>query len=297
MLKNFVQEIEKRHIPVLNVVVRQHNAEIARYDWEDVIRWNVYSVSKNYTATALGIAMKDGLVDLEDRVVDYFRDQLPEDMPDAWNRVRVKHLLNMASGMEKPYLMDEDRPVMPEKDWLRFCLTRPIAHEPGTHFMYNNADAYLVGRVVMKAVGTDMVSYLQPRLFDKMGIHLPTWEVDPQGYTFGSAGLMLTVNDLALLGQLYLDGGVWNGEQIVDPRMVEFVRGAGIATGSQNPDSAGYSGLFWKGQYNSYRADGKYSQLSIVLPDHDAVVAIVAFCRGEGNILDCVWRHIVPQLA
>ena len=108
---------------------------------------------------------------------------------------------------------------------------------------------------------------------------------------------MLSVNALALLGQMYLDGGVWTGEQIVDPRMVEFVRGKGIATGSGKPDSAGYSGLFWKGQCNSYRADGKYNQFSIVLEDLDAVVAIVAFCRGEGDILENVWRHIVPQLA
>ena len=136
-----------------------------------------------------------------------------------------------------------------------------------------------------------------PRLFEPMGIALPTWEVDPQGYTFGAGGLFLTVDDLALLGQLYLDGGVWNGRRIVDERMVEFVRGEGIATGSDRPDGAGYAGLFWKGQCHSYRADGKYNQFSIVLPDQDAVVAITAFVRGEGDVLDCVWRHIVPELA
>lgn len=296
MLREFVRAIEEQKIPVMNVVVRQHGKEIARHDWESVIRWNVYSASKSYTATAFGIAMKEGLASLEDRVIDYFKDELPENMSPEWEQVRVKHLLNMASGMDKPYLMGESRPAMVEKDWLRFCLTRPIVHAPGTHFMYNNADPYLVGRIVMKVSGTDLVTYLQPRLFDKMGIYLPTWEVDPQGYTFGAGGLMLSVNDLALLGQMYLDGGKWSGEQIVDPRLVDFVRGEGIATGSRKPDSAGYSGLFWKGQCNSYRADGKYNQFSIVLPDQDAVVAIVAFCRGEGDILDCVWRHIVPQL-
>lgn len=297
MLKNFVKAIEEQKIPVMNVVVRQHGKEIARHDWEPVIRWNVYSASKSYTATAFGIAMKERLVDLDDRVIDFFKEVLPENMDPEWQRVKVRHLLNMASGMDKPYLMGEERPAMMEKDWLKFCLSRPIVHEPGTHFMYNNADPYLVGRIVMKLAGTDLVKYLQPRLFDKMGIYLPTWEMDPQGYTFGAGGLMLSVNDLALLGQMYLDGGAWNGEQIIDPRMVEFVRGEGIATGSKKPDSAGYAGLFWKGQCNSYRADGKYNQFSIVLPDLDAVVAIVAFCRGEGDILDCVWRHIVPQLA
>lgn len=297
MLKEFVQAIEAQKIPVMNVVVRQHGREIARHDWEGVIRWNVYSASKSYTATAFGIAMKEGLVSLEDRVIDHFADRLPEGMDPRWENVRVKHLLNMASGMDRPYLMGEERAMMQEKDWLKFCLTRPIVHEPGTHFMYNNADPYLAGRIVMKAAGTDLVNYLQPRLFEKMGIYRPTWETDPQGYTFGAGGLMLGVNELALLGQLYLDGGKWNGETIVDPRMVEFVRGEGIATGSQKPDHAGYAGLFWKGQCNSYRADGKYNQFSIVLPDYDAVVAIVAFCRGEGDILDCVWRHIVPQLA
>lgn len=297
MLKDFVRAIDEQKIPVMNVVVRQHGREIARHDWEPVIRWNVYSASKSYTATAFGIAMKEGLVGLEDRVVDHFADELPEGMHEGWQNVRVKHLLNMASGMDRPYLMGEERPAMTEKDWLRYCLTRPIVHEPGTHFMYNNADPYLLGRIVMKKAGCDLVRYLQPRLFDKMGIYLPTWEMDPQGYTFGAGGLMLTVNDLALLGQMYLDGGKWNGEQIVDPALVAFVRGEGIATGSRKPDSAGYSGLFWKGQCNSYRADGKYNQFSIVLEDLDAVVAIVAFCRGEGDILDCVWRHIVPQLA
>lgn len=297
MLKNFVEAIDSQGIPVLGVVVRQHGREIARHDWEPPIRLNIYSASKSYTATAFGIAMREGLVDLDERVIDFFPESLPEDVSPEWQRLRVRHLLNMSSGMDRPYLMGETRPGMAERDWLRFCLSRPIVHEPGTHFLYNNADPYLVGRIVQKVAGTDLVHYLMPRLFEPMGIALPTWEVDPQGYTFGAGGLFLTVDDLALLGQLYLDGGVWNGRRIVDERMVEFVRGEGIATGSDRPDGAGYAGLFWKGQCHSYRADGKYNQFSIVLPDWDAVVAITAFVRGEGDVLDCVWRYIVPELA
>lgn len=184
--------------------------------------------------------------------------------------------------------MGEQRPLYKEDDWVKMVLSIPFVYEPGTHFVYNNVGPYLAGILVQRRSGTDLVSYLMPRLFKHLEIKRPTWEIDPLGNTFGAGGLFLTLSELHKFGLFYLNKGKWNGKQLLNAAWIE--------ESTKPSDTEQYGYLFWRGKYNSYRADGKYSQLSIVLPDADAVVSLIAECRNGEELTQAINDLICAQL-
>lgn len=135
-----------------------------------------------------------------------------------------------------------------------------------------------------------------PRLFEPLDIIRPTWETDPQGLTFGAGGLMLNVSDIAKFGQLYLQEGTWNGKQLIPKQWVYEATKKQVDTYGKKDSGEGYGYLFWRGQYDSFRADGKYGQYSIVLKDKNAVIAVNAECREQQKILDCIWDKLYNLL-
>lgn len=276
---------------VLGVVVSQNGKEIARHLWDDACRRNVYSASKSFTSAAVGIAVREGLLSLDEKLVDAFARDLPEEVSPQLGKAVVRDLLTMCLGQKAPYLMGKDRPYYAETDWVRAALSQPFSDDPGTKFLYNNVGPYLAGMLVQRRAGCDLVHYLMPRLFDPLGIRLPTWEVDPLGYTFGAGGLFLTLDELHLFGQLYLQKGFWKGRQILPEAWVEESTRKQVENGQE-----GYGYLFWRGAFDSYRADGKYGQYTIVFPERNAVVTLTAENRTEPSPLKAVYQHLVPQL-
>ena len=275
----------------LGVVVTQNGEEIARHTWEGACRRNVYSASKSFTSAAVGIAIKEGLLTLEERLVDAFPQELPDNVSENLEKATVRDLLTMCLGQPKSFLMGEERPYYPERNWVKLALSQPFAYEPGTKFVYNNVGPYLAGILVQRRAGCDLVHYLMPRLFEPMGIQLPTWEVDPYGNTFGAGGLFLTLDELHKFGLLYLQNGNWQGRQLVPESWVRESTRKQVENGSH-----GYGYLFWGGDHGSFRADGKYGQFSILMRDKNAVVTIVAESREADKLLKAVFEHIYCQL-
>ena len=274
----------------LGVIVTQGQKEIGKYLWDDACRRNVYSASKSFTSAAVGIAIREGLLSLDEKLVDAFAADLPETVSPHLEKAVVRDLLTMCLGQEKPYLMGADRPFYKETDWVRATLAQPFTKDPGESFLYNNAGPYLAGMLVQRRAGCDLVHYLMPRLFAPLGIRLPTWEVDPQGYTFGAGGLFLNIDELHLFGRLYLQQGEGNGRQILPKEWVRESSCKQVENGRE-----GYGYLFWRGQHDSFRADGKYGQYTIVFPEKDAVVTITAESRKEPAILNAVYQELYPQ--
>jgi CubicO group peptidase (beta-lactamase class C family) len=202
----------------------------------------------------------------------------------------------MSFGHDKAYLMGNTRPFLLEQNWVKYVLHQPFAYRPGEKFVYNNAGPYLAGILVQKLAGCDLVEYLMPRLFEPLSIMRPTWETDPQGLTFGAGGLFLCVSDMAKFGQLYLQEGEWNGKQLISREWVKEASKKQVENFGTKDFGNGYGYLFWRGQHDSYRADGKYGQYSIVLKDKNAVIVVNAECREEHKILDCIWDTIFPLL-
>ena len=276
---------------LIAVIVSQHGREIARHNWDDDCRRNVYSASKSFTSAAVGIAAREGLLSIDERLTDAFAADLPDDVSDNLAQATVRDLLTMQLGQREASLMGGQRPFYAETDWVKLSLALPFADPPGTRFVYNNVGPYLAGVLVQRRAGCDLVSYLMPRLFEPLGIRRPMWEADPLGYTFGAGGLFLNLPELHRLGLLYLQDGFWNGRQLVPEAWAK-------ASGTKQAENGaqGYGYLFWMGEQNSFRADGKYCQWSIVLKDRDAVVSIMAECRDGDALNRAVFDEIYPQL-
>lgn len=277
---------------VLNLIISQHGEVIGELDTDDRARRNIYSASKSFTSAAVGIAQREGLLSIEERLVDAFPDDLPETVSDHLQKATVRDLLTMALGQEKAFLMGGERPYIKEDDWVKLSLSIPLVYEPGTHFVYNNVGPYLAGVLVQRRAGCDLVSYLMPRLFGPLGIRRPTWEADPMGYTFGAGGLFLNVEELHKLGLLYLQDGCWNGKQLVP---AEWVRES-TRRQVENGTPYGYGYLFWGSPCGAFRADGKYCQLSFILRDKYAVITTVSECRDSEGLIADIFEELYPRL-
>ena len=271
--------------------VSQHGVVIAHKVWDEECRRNVYSASKSVTSCAVGFAIQEGLLSLEERLVDAFPQDLPETVGENLEKATVRDLLTMCLGQDHGELMGAQRPLYQEKDWVKLSLSLPFAYQPGSRFVYNNVGPYLAGVLVQRRAGCDLVSYLTPRLFDHLGITRPTWEVDPQGYTFGAGGLFFTLSELHTFGQFYLQNGLWNGRQLLSPAWVKESTTKQVENGQQ-----GYGYLFWGGPQGTFRADGKYGQLSILCREKDAVITVVAECRDVPSLMDAIFDELYPQL-
>lgn len=288
-LSSFIQTAGP--LRALGVVVSQNGEQIARHTWDGACRRNVYSASKSFTSAAVGIAIKEGLLSLEERLTEAFPKELPQQVPENLQKATVRDLLTMCLGQPESFLMGDFRPYYPERNWVKLSLAQPFTDPPGTRFVYNNVGPYLAGVLVQRRAGCDLVHYLMPRLFEPMDIQLPTWENDPQGLTFGAGGLFLTLDELHKFGLLYLQNGRWNGKQLVPEAWV-----AESTKKQADNGGYGYGYLFWGGPQGSFRADGKYGQFSILLRDKNAVVSIVAESREAEKLLAAVFDHIYPQL-
>lgn len=285
-LQRFEEGAQK--LGVLGIKVTQNGVLTAQRLWDGECRRNIYSASKSFTSCAVGFAVKEGLLSLDEKLVDAFSEELPETVSDNLAKATVRDLLTMCLGQEEGHLMGTQRPLYEEDDWVRMSLAIPFVYEPGTHFVYNNVGPYLAGILVQRRSGCDLVSYLTPRLFKPLGIRRPMWETDPLGNTFGAGGLFLTLSELHRFGLFCLQKGCWNGRQLLPKQWIEE------STKSQAVEHYGY--LFWRGDKNSYRADGKYAQLSIVLEDKNAVITTVAECRDAEALLKLIFDELYPQL-
>ena len=285
-IKKFVEMAQP--LGVLGIKISQNDTLIAQWHSEGECRRNVYSVTKSFTSCAVGFAVQEGLLSLDEKLTDAFSGNLPEIISPNLKKATVRDLLTMHLGQEKPALMGEQRPLYEQDDWVKMSLSLPFTNEPGTHFQYNNVGPYLAGILVQRRSGCDLVSYLTPRLFSHLGIKRPTWECDPLGNSFGSGGLFLTLSELHRFGLFYLHKGNWEGKQLLSEKW--------IAESTTQYSDAPYAYLFWRGKYNSFRADGKYSQYSIIFPDYEAVVSLVSECRKGEELMDAIYGEICPQL-
>ncbi len=281
-------------IGILGVKVTQNSVDIAKHLWDEECRRNVYSVSKSFTGTAVGIAVREGLLTLEEKLVDAFAEDIPENPGEYLLQATVRDLLTMCLGQENPELMGSQRPLYQEEDWVKMSLAFPFTCPPGTKYVYNNVGPYLAGILVQRRAGCDLVSYLTPRLFKPMGISRPTWETDAQGHTFGAGGLFLTLSEMHKLGLLYLQNGLWEGKRLLPEEWVTESTRKQVETGRETDYGYGY--LFWGGPYGSFSADGKYAQFSIILRDKNAVISTVSECREAKQLLDAVFEELYPQL-
>lgn len=276
IFEEFVRYAEEHALAVEGVAVGDGSRVLLEHRFTPDLPRNIYSHTKSYMATAVGMALAEGKLTLEDRLADYFPEALPKAPQPELLEITLRHLLTMSSGFGHAYLMNEDRRAgVGVPDYMRYMLSRPVVQKPGAAFCYSTADSILAGRMVERAVGCMLGEYLYSRLFAKLGQGFPQWETDPQGHPIGGGGMFLRLTDMMKLGQLYLADGVWNGERLLEAGWVREATRKQIETPADNLWSCGYGYQFWMAPYpGAYRADGAFGQISMVLPRQGLVAAV-----------------------
>ncbi|ROS59529.1 CubicO group peptidase (beta-lactamase class C family) [Frigoribacterium sp. PhB160] len=253
----------------------------------------LYSLSKSFTATAVGLAVDEGLLGLDDTVLSHVP-ELDADVADERSRrMRVRDLLAMASGHRDETL---DRALAADPDDLvrGFLLTPPDA-EPGSVFAYNQPCTYTLAEIVRRVSGTSLVDFLTPRLLEPLGVDAFAWQRDPSGRELGFSGLHSTTDAIAKLGLLYLQRGLWQGRQLLSAAWVDEATREHVANGD-DPGSdwaQGYGFQFWMARHG-FRGDGAYGQFCVVLPEHGVVVAYTGQTVEMQVVLDLAWEHLLP---
>lgn len=256
----------------------------------------VYSLSKSFTSSALAFAADEGLVDLDDTVLQHFPEYADEADPRS-RSITLRHLISMASGHDRemwPEAVARDR-----EDPVRGFLQIPPDATPGSAFAYSQPCTYTVAAVIQRRAGQRLSEYLSPRLLKPLGIDPVAWFSMPPGREQGFSGLFARAEDVAKLGQLYLQRGRWDGQQLIPESYVAQATSRAVATADADPDkvdwSQGYGYGFWMSRHG-YRGDGAYGQFCLVLPEQDAVVAITGGTEAMQTVLDHVWEHLLPSL-
>jgi CubicO group peptidase (beta-lactamase class C family) len=255
----------------------------------------LYSLSKSFTAAGVGIAVRAGLIDLDATVLSYFP-ELDTDVTDERSRrIRVRHLLAMASG-HREETIDRAEALDPTNT-VRGFLLLPPDEEPGTVFAYNQPCTYTLAEIVRRVTGGSLVAWLRPHLLDPLGIDDLAWRRDDTGAELGYSGCYAPTDAVAKLGQLYLQRGVWDGERILDEDWVEQATSTRVANPDEaNPDwSQGYGFQFWMARHG-FRGDGAYGQFCVVLPEQDVVLAMTAQSLDMQAVLNAVWQHLLPAV-
>jgi CubicO group peptidase (beta-lactamase class C family) len=256
----------------------------------------LYSLSKSFIGTAIGMAIDEKLFRLDDPVISFFPRDQPSSISTNLAALKVRHLLSMSVGQEKDSILTLEH--TPEgTTWEETFLSLPILFEPGTRFLYNSGASYMLSSLIKHITGHNAHDYLRPRLYAPLGIAGATWTENAEGVNMGASNLRIRTEDIGKLGQLYLQQGKWNGRRLLSREWVEQATRKEVDTGKNDSSwGFGYGFQFWLNPPGGFRADGAYGQYSIVFPEKDAVVVITSESADKEATMHTVWDRLYPAL-
>ena len=267
------------------------------------------SVSKTFTSMAVGFAIAEGKLSLEEKIVDIFPEYVPENPSEYLGEITVEHLLTMSCGHSTEPSIDRTNN---DASWIQLFMQHPVTHKPGTLFCYNSIGTYMLSAIVQRRTGEKIVDYLFPRLFRPLGINNVVWQESPEGINIGGWGLFLKTEDLAKMGLMILQKGAFNGKQVVPAEWIEAASSKQVECVPAGMTSAeahkmkkqartsdwlqGYGYQMWQCRHNAFRADGAWGQYIVIIPEKNAVVVNTAHIGDMQAELNLIWDYILPAL-
>lgn len=304
----YLEAVKKNNQDLHSLMILRHGKVVAEH-WLGEHSANephiLNSVSKTFTATAIGFAVHEGLIKVTDKVISFFPDKLPAEVSPYLKEMEIRHLLTMSVGHDT----DPTRVIRNEDiDWAEAFLAFPIEHKPGTQFVYNSLATYMLSAIIQKVTGEKTINYLYPRLFRPLGIVGAVWNESPQGINTGGWGLYVKTEDMAKLGQFILQKGNWNGKQLLPVSWFEEATRSHIESlpaGARREELTikpkdsdwmqGYGYQMWRSRHNSFRADGASGQYILILPEKDVVIVTTANIGDMQAELNLIWKHLLPS--
>lgn len=295
----FIEAAEQRLESLHSFMILRHGKTAAEGWWAPYSaqkKHTLFSLSKSFTSTAVGMAVSEGLLTLEDRVVTYFPEDVPAEISPHLAAMHIRDLLSMSTGHAEDTL--EKVVTAQDGNWAKAFLAQPVVYAPGTHFLYNTGTTYMLSAIVQKVSGMRLIDYLEPRLFKPLGIRGAWWETCPRGINTGGFGLSIRTRDIACFGQLFLQKGIWKGRRLIPAEWVEQATAVQISNGDDpnNDWAQGYGFQFWRCRNNAFRGDGAFGQFCIVMPEQDVVIAMTAGLPDMQAVLNLVWEFLLPGI-
>lgn len=298
----FVGAAEKSKHEFHSFMLLRHGKVIAEGWWNPYkpeLKHTMYSVSKSFTSTAIGFAVSEKRLTVNDKVISFFPNDLPDSVSQYLKELAIKDLLSMSAGQDP----DPTSSIRNwNTNWVKSFLSTPLKNKPGAKFLYNSVATFMLSAIIQKVTGEKLLDYLKPRLFDPLGIKDVDWEINPMNINTGGWGLRIRTEDLAKFGQLYLHKGKWNDKQLLPE---EWIHEATTTKILQSPELSqskrdssdwlqGYCYKFWRCRNDAFRGDGAFGQFIIVMPEQDAVLAITSESMDLQGELNLVWKYLLP---
>ena len=302
-ISDWIDACERELDAVHGFVLMRHGRVVAEGSWAPYATLDVphmlFSHSKSFTSTAIGFLVDDGKLDLDERVLDIFPDKAPANPSENLRQLRVRDLLTMNVGAKHTDAERDDA----AGDWEKAFLANAVESRPGTVFRYDSGATYMLSAIVERRSGKRTMDFLKERLFDRIGIEKAWSTTSPSGTACGGWGMNMTTRELAKFGQLLLQGGLWEGKRLLSSEWVTLATSrqtwsGAIAVADEDGSDwhQGYGFQFWRCRHGFFRADGANGQLTVVMPQYDAVLSVHA---GLGNMqkeLDLIWQYVVPAM-
>ena len=298
-IRGFLAAIQSSRQEFHSMMIIRHGHVVAEGWWSPFSaqqHQQLYSLSKSFTGTAVGMAADEKLLKPDDAVISFFPKDQPSSISSNLANLKVRHLLSMSVGQEKDSILTLEH--TPEgTTWEETFLALPIVYEPGTRFLYNSGASYMLSSIIKQVTGHSVHEYLKPRLYEPLGITGATWTENAEGVNMGASNLRIRTEDIGKLGQLYLQQGKWHGRQLISREWVALATKKEIDTGKNDSSwGYGYGYQFWLNPPGGFRADGAYGQYSMVFPAKDTVVVITSESADKETTMHTVWDHLYPAL-
>ena len=307
-IQQYIEKIDPKKHELHSYMLIRHGKVISEAWWKPYAADKVhsmYSVSKSWTSTAIGFAVAEKRLSVQDKVISFFPEYADlKDKPFIQD-LRVQDLLTMSVGHDKEPLRSV---IVMQPDWIRGFLNYPIVAKPGTKFLYNTLATYMLSAIIQKVTGETTLAYLKPRLLDPLHISGIDWEADQKGINVGGWGIRVKTEDMAKLGLLYLNQGKFEGKQVLPAAWVAEATKVQIMQDSgKTPEERaqmfyngwtdwlqGYGYQFWRGRHNSFRGDGAFGQTILMMPDQDAVLIITSESQDLQDEMNQAWDNLLP---
>lgn len=250
----------------------------------------VYSVSKTFAATAIGIACDIGILKVTDKLTDIFKNELPEKPSEYISELTVQHLLTMSAGHNGCSMKD----ISLSDNGVKAFFERTFANKPGEKYLYDSGASYMLSAIITKLTGLSMLDFLYIHLFRYMNIENSAWPFCGGSINEGGIGIRASADDIAKLGLLYLNKGIFNGRRLLSERWIEeAVSGYLAGDLSREPDwKSGYGYQIWRNAYGGYRADGAFGQYCIVIPEKNIVMVLLVESENVEKELSLCFDYI-----
>jgi len=302
-IATFFQQVAEKGYDVHGLMMLRHGKVIAEHWWAPYApqyQHAMYSATKTFTGTAVGFAVQEGLLKIEDKVTSFFPDMLPATISPELAKLTVKHLLTMSVGhASTQYAGSGDSQV-------RSFLAAKFAFQPGTSFAYNITASHMLSHIITKVSGVSLYEFLKPRLLDPLGIEDVVWEMDNDGYNMGNGGTHMKTSDLAKMGLFIMNKGKWNGKQLLNSAWIEAATKPQIL---QHPEwtpeqienatedgSQGYGYQMWMGRRHTFRAIGGQNQLIMMIPEYDFILVCHSQIGDEAGFNKLIY-DMLPSMS